>query len=47
VIFRGATCTSDLAVLDATDVEAGPVALAHVPVRVPAGFHGNFVGEGS
>jgi len=47
VIFRGDTCTSDLAILDATDIESGPVALAHLPVRVPAGFHGNFVGDAS
>jgi carotenoid cleavage dioxygenase len=45
VVFRGATCTSELVVLDAADIEAGLVALAHVPVRVPAGFHGNFVGD--
>jgi len=45
VIFCGKRLTSDLAVFDATDIEAGPLALAHLPVRVPAGFHGNFVGE--
>jgi carotenoid cleavage dioxygenase len=45
VIFRADKCTSDLAVFDATDIAAGPLALAHLPVRVPAGFHGNFVGD--
>lgn len=34
---------SDLVVLDATDLAAAPVATVHLPVRVPLGFHGNFV----
>ncbi len=37
---RGA---SDLVVLDANDWAAPPVATVHLPVRVPAGFHGNWV----
>lgn len=37
------TDRSSLLVLDATDVTAGPVAEVHLPVRVPAGFHGNWV----
>ncbi len=32
-----------LAVLDALDVAAGPLARAHLDHRVPAGFHGSFV----
>ena len=35
---------SDLAVFNAQDVEAGPVALVHLGHRVPDGFHGNWVG---
>ena len=35
---------SDLAVFNATDVEAGPVALVQLGHRVPDGFHGNWVG---
>jgi carotenoid cleavage dioxygenase len=42
VVYRGAENRSDLAILDASDVEAGPVALAHLSHRVPAGFHGNW-----
>ena len=42
VIYRGETGCSDLAVFDASQVEAGPLALAHLSHRVPAGFHGNW-----
>jgi carotenoid cleavage dioxygenase len=42
VVFRGAENRSDLVVLDAEDVAAGPVAVAAVPRRVPYGFHGNW-----
>lgn len=34
---------SDLVVLDGTDFSAPPLATVHLPVRVPLGFHGNFV----
>jgi carotenoid cleavage dioxygenase len=43
-VYRGATNTSDMVVLDATDIEAGPVATVHVPRRIPFGFHGNWAG---
>jgi carotenoid cleavage dioxygenase-like enzyme len=43
-IYRGATDTSDLIILDAQDILAGPVATVHMPRRVPFGFHGNWVG---
>jgi len=39
------TDTSHLAILDAQDVAAGPVARVHLPVRVPFGFHGLWLGE--
>ncbi len=37
------TGTSYLAILDATDLAAPPLAEVHVPVRIPAGFHGNWL----
>ena len=46
VIFRGETQCSDLAIFDAQQVEQGPLALAHLSHRVPAGFHGNWRGLG-
>jgi carotenoid cleavage dioxygenase-like enzyme len=42
VIFRSDTQCSDLAVFDAQNLQRGPLALAHLPHRVPAGFHGNW-----
>jgi carotenoid cleavage dioxygenase len=42
VIFRGDTRCSDLAVFDAQNLQHGPLALAHLSHRVPAGFHGNW-----
>jgi carotenoid cleavage dioxygenase len=43
-VWRAGENRSDLAVFNATDVEAGPVALVQLGHRVPAGFHGNWVG---
>lgn len=44
VIWRARENRSDLAVFNAMDVEAGPVALVQLGHRVPDGFHGNWVG---
>ncbi|PZG34457.1 dioxygenase [Spongiactinospora gelatinilytica] len=38
-----ATDRSYLAILNAADPAAPPLAEVHVPVRVPAGFHGNWI----
>jgi carotenoid cleavage dioxygenase len=46
VIFRGETQCSDLAVFDARNLADGPLALAHLSHRVPAGFHGNWRSAG-
>jgi carotenoid cleavage dioxygenase len=35
--------TSDLLVIAADDLSAGPVARVHLPQRVPFGFHGNWI----
>jgi len=42
VLYRGEEKRSDLAVFEATDFAKGPIALAHLSSRVPAGFHGNW-----
>ena len=42
-VWRAGENRSDLAVFNATDVEAGPVALVQLGHRVPDGFHGNWV----
>jgi carotenoid cleavage dioxygenase len=45
VVSDQATRTSVLAVLDARDVAAGPVARVKLPRRVPIGFHANWLPE--
>ena len=42
-VYDRTTDTSNLAIFDAGDVAAGPVARIHLPVRVPYGFHGVWV----
>ena len=41
--YRGREQRSDLIVLDAPQIEAGPLATAHLETRVPFGFHGNWL----
>jgi carotenoid cleavage dioxygenase len=43
VVWRAAENRSDLLILDALDVEAGPIATLEVPRRVPFGFHGQWL----
>ncbi len=43
VVYRGAQARSDLLVLDAEQLSAGPLAIAHLETRVPFGFHGNWM----
>ncbi len=45
LIYRGNKNRSDLAVFDAQNLSAGPLALAQLPHRVPHGFHGNWKPE--
>lgn len=42
VVYRYETGRSDLAILDAENLDRAPVAVAHLPHRVPSGFHGNW-----
>ena len=42
-VYDALTDRSDLIILDAGDLAAPPVAAIHLPRRVPAGFHGNWL----
>jgi carotenoid cleavage dioxygenase len=42
-VYDAASDTSDLVILDAQDVAAGPIAEVPLPARVPYGFHATFV----
>jgi carotenoid cleavage dioxygenase len=44
VIDRNAE-TTDLVILDASDMSKPPVASVHIPHRVPPGFHGNWLAD--
>jgi carotenoid cleavage dioxygenase len=44
LVYDSVRNVSDLVILDATDLAAGPVARVVLPVRVPFGFHGNWCG---
>jgi carotenoid cleavage dioxygenase len=41
-VYRGAERRSDLLILDASNVEGGPLATVQLPHRIPFGFHGNW-----
>jgi len=43
VVWRAAENRSDLLILEALDIEAGPVATVELPRRVPFGFHGQWL----
>jgi carotenoid cleavage dioxygenase len=42
-VYDATTDRSDVVILDAQDFTGDPVATVHLPVRVPYGFHGNWV----
>ena len=42
-VWRAAENRSDLVVLDATEVERGPIATVQLASRVPFGLHGNWM----
>ena len=39
------TDTTDLVILDASDMSKPPVASVHIPHRIPPGFHGNWLAD--
>jgi len=43
LVVNAATQTTDFVILDAQRFSAAPQAVVHLPHRVPAGFHGNWV----
>jgi carotenoid cleavage dioxygenase-like enzyme len=47
LVYRAATNTSDLLILNAQDIDGEPAAVLKLPRRVPSGFHGNFVAASS
>jgi carotenoid cleavage dioxygenase-like enzyme len=46
-VYDAATDRSDVVILAAQDFAGDPVATIHLPQRVPFGFHGNWVPDGS
>jgi carotenoid cleavage dioxygenase len=44
-VYDPADNRSELVIIDASNVTADPVARVHLPVRVPAGFHGSWVAD--
>ena len=42
VVYDGVRDGSYLAVLDAQNLDAKPLATCRLPHRIPMGFHGNF-----
>ncbi len=43
VVYRGREARSDLMIMDAEQISAGPLAIAGLETRVPFGFHGNWM----
>jgi carotenoid cleavage dioxygenase len=44
-VYDAARDATDLVLLDASDVRKPPVAVVHLPYRVPYGFHGNWIAD--
>jgi carotenoid cleavage dioxygenase len=44
-VYFSDTETSELVILDASDMAKPPVARVHLPQRVPFGFHGSWVDD--
>jgi carotenoid cleavage dioxygenase len=46
-VYDKTTDKTDVVVLNASDLAGAPAAIVHLPVRVPAGFHGNWIPDPS
>ncbi len=42
-VYNENTNTSDFVIIDPRNFESEPIATVHLPVRVPSGFHGNWI----
>ncbi len=45
IVYDAARGCSDFVILDARDFAAAPVAVVHLPCRIPFGFHGNWMAD--
>jgi carotenoid cleavage dioxygenase len=45
-VYDASSDTTDVVILHAQDFTGDPVATVHLPVRIPYGFHGNWVPDG-
>ena len=45
-VYQPEADKSEVVIIDSRAFEEGPVARIHLPVRVPYGFHGNWVPDG-
>ena len=45
-VYQPESNTSEVVILDSRGFDKDPVARIHLPVRVPAGFHGNWIADG-
>jgi carotenoid cleavage dioxygenase-like enzyme len=46
-VYNENTNTSDFIIIDPRNFESEPIATIHLPVRVPGGFHGNWIAQTS
>lgn len=44
-VYDAARDRSDFVILDARSFDAEPIAVVELPVRVPYGFHGNWIAD--
>ncbi|TVQ57786.1 MAG: Apocarotenoid-15,15'-oxygenase [Spirulina sp. DLM2.Bin59] len=45
LVYDAARHGSDLVIVDAADIAAGPIASVHLKIHIPYGLHGNWTGE--